>query len=424
MHRFLHLGDLHLGPNDRNTDRIAALDQAIREGLAQPLAAWLFPGDLNDGPMTIFDKNVLTGRFQIMANHAPVVVCYGNHDLPGDLDFLARLDALCPIYVIDRPQVLEVRTATGVTAAIFVLPYPHRAGFVAAGVASDNLVDAARAQLDLIFMDAAAKLDDARKAGMITLMIGHVNVAGSIVSSGQPNIGKEIELDAALLDRLGRIYIGLNHIHKRQQYYAGSMCRLDWGEIDPKSYTEITYCADGGRGWGGYAGDGPEDGYPDGWAYDTRWCPLDVAPMYHVDGELTREGFTFTFHGDVVDGVVNQTCPESWAGCEVRVRYRYVAADKALLNFDLVKAPFAGAKRIDTDPIAEHTRAIRAPEVAAAATLDDKVMAIAKGAGVAWTAGLTDKLSLLQQPDGAAFLNTVEDRLTIIDAGVPQEVCQ
>lgn len=414
-HRFLHLGDLHLGPNDRNDDRIAALDQAIREGLQQPLAAWLVPGDLNDGPMTIHDKNVLAGRFQIMANHAPVIACEGNHDIPGDLDFLAKLFAKHPIFVIVRPQVVRFLTATGAQAAVFVLPYPHRSGLVAAGVATDNLVDAARGALDIIFMDAAAQLADARAAGAITLMIGHVNVAGSIVSSGQPNIGKEIEIDQALLDRLGPIYKGLNHIHKAQEiagaWYAGSACRLDWGEVDPKGYLAIDFEPT----WEG-----------DGYTFEVQTHPLDVAPMYHVEGELTREGFT----GKVVGhGLWNVLGVESlqeidWSGAEVRVRFRFVAADKPLLNFDLVKAPFVGAKRIDLDPIAEHNRAIRAPEVAAAETLEEKVQAITKGAGVAWTAGLDDKLALLQSPDGVAFLNIVEDRLTIIDADVREEVLQ
>jgi hypothetical protein len=57
-------------------------------------------------------------------------------------------------------------------------------------------------------------------------MIGHVNVGGAITSSGQPNIGREIEISARHLDQLGNIYKGLNHIHKAQEiagaWYAGS----------------------------------------------------------------------------------------------------------------------------------------------------------------------------------------------------------
>ena len=422
MHRFIHLGDLHLGPNDRNADRIAALDQAIAENILQPAAAWLMPGDLFHQRSRAEDRNVLKERLKRMANHAPVVLCYGNHDAPGDLDIFADLFAVHPIHVINQPKVIDVHTATGVDAAIFVLPYPQRAGLIVLGVASDNLVDAARGALDLIFMDAAAKLEESRKAGMLTLMIGHVNVAGSIVSSGQPNIGKEIEIDQALLDRLGAIYKGLDHIHKAQAicgaHYAGSLCRLDWGETHQKGYLVIDYDRVSFEHKGG----------PEVWHHVVTRRPLDVAPMYHVEGTLTREGFDWRIingEPDRLDYALNQPPDAGWDGCEVRVRYRFAAAERSALNEALVKAPFVGAKRIDTDPIAEHSRAIRAPEVAAAQTLDEKLHAIAKGAGLEWTETLTEKLALLQQaPDGAAFLSAVESRLTVIDAEVQQEVYQ
>jgi hypothetical protein len=79
---------------------------------------------------------------------------------------------------------------------------------------------------------------------MLTLMIGHVNVAGAQLSNGQPSIGHEIELNPKHLDRLGDIPKLLNHIHKPQTiagaHYAGSVCRLDYGEIEEKRYSSCT----------------------------------------------------------------------------------------------------------------------------------------------------------------------------------------
>jgi hypothetical protein len=170
----------------------------------------------------------------------------------------ARLRGHFPIFVVARPQVIHVPLAdsnytytggekahAGDHAAIFVLPYPTRAGLVAAGVQSVSVVDAAKEALDVIFLTAAEELRVAAARGEVPLAIGHVNVGGSITSSGQPNIGKEIELDPALIQRLGEIYVGLNHIHKAQSiggaYYAGSVCRLDYGEIEEKRYLMIEY---------------------------------------------------------------------------------------------------------------------------------------------------------------------------------------
>jgi hypothetical protein len=425
-HRFVHIGDLHLGPNARNADRQAALEQIVREQLAHPVAAWLLPGDLNHGLMTIADRNFLVLLVQQMAEHAPVIVCYGNHDLPGELDFLAKVSAQWRIHVIDRPEVFRIVVATGGWAVIFALPYPSRAGLVAAGTPSELVPERAREALEAIFISAADDLQAGIEAGCIPLMIGHVNVGGSIASSGQPSIGREIELDPVLLNRLGPIYKGLNHIHRAQDIggavYAGSCCRLDWGEIEEKRYLTVDYTRQ------------PVPEEPsECWTYTVASHPIDVAPMFHVEGELTREGFTYgianggKWPGDPAVGAdLLPASPPDWTGAEVRVRFRYAAADKAALNFDLVKVPFVGAKRIDLDPIAENTRALRAPEVAAAVTLEEKVAAFIRSSGLNWSPSLQTKFAALQAPDGAAFLTELENSVIgpVIDAEVREEVCQ
>jgi DNA repair exonuclease SbcCD nuclease subunit len=417
--RFLHLGDLHLGPNARNKDRIRALDQIIDEGCRAPLAAWLWPGDLNNSLMTVFDKNILTTRVIQMANHAPVVIVYGNHDVPGDIDFLAKLGATYRIYVVASPQVLRVPLAMedGVhmgmaEAAIFGFPYPSRMGLVAAGTPSELIVSAARDALDVIFTHAAAQLAAAAAEGAIPLMIGHVNVGGSILSAGQPNIGREIELDPSLLDRLGPIYKGLNHIHKAQEiggaYYAGSCCRLDWGEIEEKRALVIEYESVS------FAHKGGPDHH---WHYAVTPLPIDIPPMYHIEGTLTREGFDWSCDDG---GEAAQAGPGFFAGAEVRVRFRYAAAERDVLDFTLVKAPFVGAIRIDTDPIPTHTRAIRAPEVAAAVTLEAKVEAFIVSTGETWTPALADKLARLEQMDGPFFFTHLAQELAAL--AIPADV--
>jgi DNA repair exonuclease SbcCD ATPase subunit len=140
--------------------------------------------------------------------------------------------------------------------------------------------------------------------------------------------------------------------------------------------------------------------------------------MYHVEGVLTRDGFTWTCP-TATCWVTARERILGWSGAEVRVRFRYVAADKAALNFDLVKAPFANAKRLELDPIAEHTRALRAPEVAAAVTLEEKVAAFIRSSGLNWSPSLQTKFAALQAPDGAAFLTELENSVIgpVIDAG-------
>lgn len=407
---FIHIGDGHLQPGPRQEDRLRALDQIITEGLALPnLGAWLWPGDLFHAGAAARDCNGIDERLQRMAKKAPVVICYGNHDAPGDLDGFARLYAPYPVYVIDRPRVVSVPLAGGHSmASIFVLPYPHKGGLVAAGVAKNDVVPAAADLLEPIFIEAAAQLEKDRAAGNLPLMIGHVNVAGSIASTGQPNIGREIELSPRHLDRLGPIYKGLNHIHKAQDlhgaYYAGSICRLNWGEVEPKSYVVITYDTESRAQY--------RDGIPS--MIERR--PLDVAPMFHVEGTLSLEdGFVLGNGYDVVTDsheIGNRYMTRDWKGCEVRVRYRCKSSEKAVLDEARVRAPFTDAARLKVECLVDLDRDVRAPEVAAATTLEGKLVAYLHAP---LADGLRFKLAALEAGDDEQILRDVTARLSELE---------
>lgn len=393
MATFLGIGDTHLGPGPRNGDRLRALDQIVDEGLSLPrLDGWLWPGDLNHGRMTIDDRNALVVRLLRMAARAPVVICYGNHDLPGDLDVFARLQTTHPIHVVAAPAFVRL----GETV-LFVLPYPSRGSLLAGGASSDDVYAEGRAALGALLMDAGRELAAARAQGLRTLMIGHANVAGAVASTGQPQIGREIELDAAMLSHLGPCAKVLGHIHKAQEvggaHYLGSICRLDWGEIEPKSYSVIEVAADS--------------------AATIQRCPVAVAPLYHVEGTLTREGFA----GQMVAGPAGAAveAPDSWAGCEVRVRYRFAASDREVLDPQVVAAGFRDALRVTLDPVAVPDRALRAPAVAAARTLAEKLDAWAAANGECLPPATREALAALDQWEGAAVLTALVARLQALD---------
>lgn len=436
----VHIGDFHAAPGPRNAARYRALDQLIAEAIALPsLGAWLWPGDLSHQRQTIDDENALIERLRRMSAVAPVVLVYGNHDVPGDLDKFASVGDGNPIYVVDRPQVLRIRLATMQFASIACLPYPHRHGLVLAGCANPDIVDEAANALDAIFMQFEVELTANGEKGDYLLFIGHANVGGAITSSGQPNIGREIELSHRHLDRLeaaGVGYIGLNHIHKGQEihgaHYPGSICRLDWGEIEEKRWLELQLL----------------DEY-------TAVVPhaIDVAPMYHIEGDLTRDGFTYQVmagpggelqdaptvecpHPDCLNGFVppygdvdelaDVPCPAcegrgrivNWEGCEVRARYRVKQSELALVNKALILAAFAEASLLHLDPITVPDRALRSPEVAAATTLPDKVAAWCAISGAVASEGLLFKLGKLETiADPRVHVDAARDVANDIAAG-------
>lgn len=421
IHHIVHLGDLHLRSDARNDQRRAALDQVIQQAQQRDdIAAWVWPGDLNDRRMSIEDRNFLAIRLRTMANQAPVLLVYGNHDLPGDLDIFAELATVYPIRVVSRPDVVRVPTATEIDLMVFCLPYPTKGALVAAGMQGDDLLQYGNHALDHIFLGAAGELAAARREGTPTLMIGHINVGGSVASAGQPQIGRELELDPAMLARLGDCPKLLNHIHKGQAlhgaWYAGSMCRLSWGEVEDKHALLLGF---GPTSWAGFGHDGPED--TDGaWAWDLTTLPIDVPPMYHVEGTLDGAAFDYTVTTGPDRGTIEE--PPSWDGTEVRVRYRFPASARALIDDQVIRGVFEGAARLVLEPVAVPDEALRAPEVAAATTLEEKVAAWARVVGEPLTDGVATKLDRLQQLDGPALLTEVSQGLNADDRLATREV--
>jgi len=390
----VHLGDTHLqSTNPRNAARLRALDQIIAEGMALPdLGAWLWPGDLFHGRSTATDRNDLAERLTLMANQAPVVIVRGNHDAPGDLDIFAMLNTAEPIYVIDEPMVLRVSLAMGRIAAVACLPYPTKGGLIAAGETAETSGPVAGQLLLSVCRGLAAELADARADGLITLAAGHVNVAGSVASNGQPQIGVELSADAECFVPFAGDYIGLNHIHKPQDIagasFAGSIAAMDYGEVHDHAYTVVSYTLDEAT---------------DRWSYEVTRRPIETARLYHVESSWSPAG-RFDWSVTAGPGGVPQEPPASWEGCEVRVRVRYDASNRAILNFDELRAPFAGADRIDLEPIAVPDTQVRAPQVAAARTLADKLSAWAELNGATLAPSVIEKLAALERGDAATLI--------------------
>lgn len=420
---FIHIGDVHLqAGHPRNPDRLASLDQIAVEAEALPsVAGVLIPGDLFHAKSTAADRNDLAERLVRFARLAPVVVAPGNHDSQGDLEIFSRLQSTWPIYVVTRPQVLQVPLPGGETAAIAALPYPFKASLVAQGVAPGDTSAMSVELLDVIFMQLAQELAHLRVAGAIPLFLGHFNVRGAVSSTGQPQIGMELEVDRASLARLPAVYCALSHIHRAQEVgagvYAGSIARLDYGEIEEKSYVQLTCRREGSE-----------------WRAEWIRRPLDVAPMWHIEGELTTAGFR-PDHDELLcrrcggdgddperrdgDGetLACEACAGSgrkadWSRDDVRVRYRYLASERPALNEQCIRDLFAGALRLKIESIAIPDRDLRAPEVARATTLEDKLAAYRHETVLA--PGMAAKAALVQG-EASDALAAVADQLARIE---------
>lgn len=398
--RAVIVGDSHLqGTNPRNGDRLRAWDQIIEAGLQFPdLAAWLHVGDVFHARSTPDDRVSVAERLVRMANAAPVVVIYGNHDAPLDLHVFGKLKAAHPIIVVDQPQTVMLRPSqSDVPLLVACLPYPTKAGLVSAGIVPGDVQDVAANALDAVFMQFGHDVAEARHHGAPTIFMAHATINGAVTSVGQPmGVHGEIVVTATHLNRLGDIPKVFGHIHKAQDLYgatyAGSICRMDFGETEEKRFLVARF--------------GRED-----WSLESH--AIDCPARYHVEGELSRDGFTW--QATKGPGGALEQAPASWRGSEVRVRYRFNQSQRGALDQARVLAEFAEALRVEVEPIAVPDRQLRAPAVAEARTLEQKLAAYLTVDEV--PAVLVEKLRALETSEGAALLTRVQQDLAAIEAG-------
>ncbi len=239
--RVAHLGDLHIGLRDRQTqvERSLAFILEDLERLRPDLIVQA--GDIFDTRSSISDRNVLAGWLSAIARNAPFFAIRGNHDVPFDLSIYNHLATPHHMQICEAPAVLDA-------AGLDVLALPH---LDLKGLAADvSLEDGHRdseARLRAILADFRAVAGHARAA----ILLAHADVAGRKLSWGEKQHQQGIKLTVADLLSSGADAVMLGHIHQLQSldprvWYAGSIARSNWGEADDeKGYLLWTLGAKG-----------------------------------------------------------------------------------------------------------------------------------------------------------------------------------
>jgi exonuclease SbcD len=228
-----HLGDIHLEENHYFADTAQCLEWFVADAIRTGVDLFVINGDLTTYKATIKERNFWVDSLVEMANHAPVILVAGNHgaELEGDLYVFGRAKGKHPIYLCTEPEFIELGEA-----AIAVFPYPRKAEMVGD---EHSLGETFARQLD----EFNQRFE--QTSGCYKLFFGHFGVAGARVSSGQPLVGCCAEYPLDPLRRLQAQYVGLSHVHLRQQlaprvWYSGSLSRCDYSEVEDKGYNLVT----------------------------------------------------------------------------------------------------------------------------------------------------------------------------------------
>jgi exonuclease SbcD len=235
-----HCGDIHVEEDRYFGDTAQCLEWFVEDSIHANTNLFIVDGDLTTYKQTIKERNLWVETLIQMGNHAPVILVAGNHgkELDGDLHVLARAKAAHPIYLCTEPEFIDLGEA-----AVAVFPYPRK-GVMAGN--EDSLGETFARQLD----EFNRRFE--QRPGCYKLFFGHFGVAGARVSSGQPLVGRCAEYPLDPLRSLKAQYVGLSHIHLRQElapriWYAGSLSRCDYSEVEDKGYNLVKLHAPGLR---------------------------------------------------------------------------------------------------------------------------------------------------------------------------------
>lgn len=318
-------------------------------------------GDIYERASTPDERLAVAEWLDQMAELCPVLIVKGNHDQQRDCMLLSRLQTNHPVIVVESAGVHRISVGKE-TLAVAAVAWPERARILAQarelGTAEADTV--ASDALGSVLRGLGAELDlfDGPK-----LAVGHFMVDGSIVSTGQPLIGQAMNVGLADLAMLNADIVVMGHIHKPQDWlhggvpyvYTGSPYRTSYGELEEKSIVLVDWNAKGGR---------------------VSWSriPTPCARMFLIDEEWDRDILADRI-GWVMGGL-----PPDVKGAEIRFRYAVAPDQREAARASAAEIRerllAAGAADVQLEECVRAVTIARAPEVAAAKTLPDKLSAL------------------------------------------------
>lgn len=370
-------GDTHADQHSRFDEHNRIMGWVAQDAADRGCSLMMHSGDVWERASTVAERLGVSDYVRATAEHMAFLVIGGNHDNFGDIEWIGRLRGKHPIVSVTRPQVVQIAGCS-----VACVPWPRKATLLAAlGITSREAGD--KAAVD-------ALRDVLRGLGMMLdglpgprLALAHCMLRGSRTSISQPPLtGCDMELGLEDLGLLRAAFYALGHIHLGDgnewlidgdpAAFPGAPRRCNYGEVEGKSYIVTTFDDDKLVSW--------------------ERIPTPCIPMLHVSA--VWENGTLLDSGTAVDV----------RGAEIRLRYttpsdqREGAAGAAAGLRDAYLA--AGAVLVKVEPLVITEQRARAPELALAVTLTEKLEALWGAQGFdpgARRAALLDKVHQLEE---------------------------
>jgi DNA repair exonuclease SbcCD nuclease subunit len=215
------------------------LDAAIRQmRSAEECDAFVIAGDIYHQKSEPKSRLRVATLIQNLAELAPVVICKGNHDAPGDIALLARLKSRFPIHAFEEPGEVEINDDCVLT----VFPWLQKGYALSVLPVSDlpsEVSDKTVSQLALEYLRHRVSLGrDVKKQ----IFVGHVMIHGAKLQNNQPFLGQGLAFGQYDLREAGFDAGIFGHVHLRNIFdnglffYPGSPVSLNYGETGEKYF--------------------------------------------------------------------------------------------------------------------------------------------------------------------------------------------
>lgn len=339
---------------------------------------FLSAGDIYERASTPLERQAVAEWLTKTAEVCPVVIAKGNHDRPNDCELLGRLRSRHSIIVEEQAAMHCVAGA-----AIATVAWPDRGVLLAQMKGSEETNLSMREALQDLLRGFGGEFEhhDGPR-----ILLGHFMIDGSITSTGQPLLGQPINVGLSDLALSGAALGVIGHVHRAQSFvacrpgpmysagcgpdgpndieqelapyhYAGSPYRTDFGQTEPKTVMLAEF--DGQR------------------LVSLQEIHTPCARMEHIELWWSPELANFVPQ----QGLCFAFLPvfEDLSNSEVRLRYhvqtdqREAAERRANEIADSMRS--AGAVLVKVDPQVMVERRARAPEVARASSIADKLAA-------------------------------------------------
>ncbi len=392
--KILHCGDIHFR-NDLVDEISKCADFMVDTAKKENVNLSIIAGDLFNERHTYDSEAFMyaVSFIKKLSEVSPVYVLKGTNSHDGtSIKFLETLNTGHPVYVAEEIgytmfltdfktvdyEKLITGLKKGVYASAIILSIPpvSKANLLAHG---DNGMEESRLDtieaLRNVLQMFGMIVEEARYADIPVILVGHLTVTGSTLSTGQQMVGRDIELGAGDLRMAFADLVCLGHIHKVQSwgeiFYSGSLTRLNFGEEEAKGF----------------------------WIHElsgnnltsSRFIETPARKMITVD--LDNES-TETELANIPEGAC--------------VRIKYQTTEDKVHTFDELSLKEnllnAGASEIKIEKTVIPVERVRAEGVSKLNSVEEKLRKWAETTGIEITGSVIEKMHLLEQEDHESTL--------------------